>query len=175
MYSPGEMLPPFPAPTHGDGPGLKPCATIRRVLNKIDLDYIEPHMKQYTPKNGAPYNENQPLRSCITTDGGTNLHPNGRRSFTLQELAALQGFPARPPRVHRFHNSNKTSIRRQIGNAVPACLAEKIFGEVIETLVKSDTAEAEWKPELISLDELDDDDKHDEEMMDVDKEIIILD
>lgn len=144
---PGEMLPPMPEKTHGDG--RLPFTTINDSLAKIDPMTVEPHMQAFTAKNEAPYDGNQPLRSCITTGGGEgDLHPSGERSFNLQELAVLQSFAP----TYRFAPSNKTSIRRQIGNAVPSCLAEALFKSIIETLKISDQLTAEWKPELVEID-----------------------
>ena len=106
-------------------------------------------MLAFTKKSEQPYNDNQPLRQCITGSGGEgNLHPSGKRSFNLQELACLAGFPA----TYRFFG-NMTSIKKQIGNAVPACFAKVLFEEIVATLKKSDQEDAEWKPEIIDIDD----------------------
>lgn len=105
-------------------------------------------MRAFTANFAAPYDANQPLHSCITTNGGqSDVHPSGRRSFNLQELACLAGFP----QSHAFHGC-KTSIRRQIGNAVPPPVAKAIFKQVIQTMRETDSVEAEWEPEVIELD-----------------------
>lgn len=105
-------------------------------------------MRDFTVKVAAPYDVNQPLRGCITTNGGeSDVHPSGRRSFNLQELACLAGFP----QSHAFKGC-KTSIRRQIGNAVPPPVAKAVFKQVIETMRQTDNIEAVWEPEVIDLD-----------------------
>ena len=105
-------------------------------------------MRASTPKDSAPYDDNQPLQKCITTDGGqSNTHPSGKRTFNLQELACLAGFST----SHRFSGC-MTSIRKQIGNAVPACFAKTLFKEIIGCLEETDRMDAEWKPEVIALD-----------------------
>lgn len=103
-------------------------------------------MAESTPKNNkAPYMANQALRACITTSGGDgDLHPSGKRSFNLQELAQMGGFPAR----HKFVG-NKTSIRRQIGNAVPATAATAFFEEVVKSVQQFDQEIAERRSEEI--------------------------
>ena len=137
--SPGELLPPLPAPTHGTSPNLKPFTTIFDVLALVPR-WVDQHMQNHTTKaGGTPYSPHQSLRSCITTNGGeSDLHPNGKRSFNLQELALCQGFlPG-----HRFAPGGLGTIRKQIGNAVPSCMAKAIFDEVVRTLRKSDEATA---------------------------------
>src|SRR5690606_17322369 len=52
---------------------------------------------------------------------GRYLHPEAHRAITHYEAAVLQGFP----RDYRWVGS-KTSIARQIGNAVPIPLGEAI-------------------------------------------------
>lgn len=147
-YRPGEVLPDFPAPTHGVGRHLKPFTTIRDVLARVP-NFIEPRMRQHTLKpHGTRYNPSQPLARAITTDGGeSNTHPDGWRSFNLRELAMLQAFPAQ----HQFEGT-MTSIRRQIGNAVPSCFAKTLFEEIIRSLRESDRRYPPRKPEVIELD-----------------------
>lgn len=81
-----------------------------------------------------PYNGDRPLRGAITCNGGEkNLHPNGLRPFNCQELAQLQGFS----KTHQFVG-NKSSIMRQIGNAVPGKAATPFFEEIVKSLKKFD-------------------------------------
>ncbi|GAB1740829.1 hypothetical protein NU219Hw_g5910t1 [Hortaea werneckii] len=146
---PGEVLPPFPAPTHGPpGSGLKPYTTVQDILVKVPR-LIAPHMQAHTPKpHGFPYDPQQPLKSAITCDGGkSDVHPNGTRSFNMRELSMLQSFPP----THDF-SGTMTSIRKQCGNAVPSCFAKLMFEEITESLSKRDREVANWKPEVIALD-----------------------
>ncbi len=48
-------------------------------------------------------------------------HPNGQRRMTCRELASIQSFPA-----NYCFSGNRTSVYRQIGNAVPVKLAYHI-------------------------------------------------
>lgn len=90
------------------------------------------------PKDKEPYNEHAQLTGCITTSGGlSNLHPSGERTFTNRELACLQGFPL----DHEFLG-NKTSVRKQIGNAVPPKIAEKIYDTIVGFMRETDAREA---------------------------------
>ncbi|KAI7511968.1 hypothetical protein KC347_g2903 [Hortaea werneckii] len=146
---PGEVLPPFPCPTHAPpGSGLKPFTTVEDVLAKVPWR-IPPHMLAHTPKpHGFPYDPREPLKSAITCDGGkSDVHPNGTRSFNMRELSMLQSFPA----THDFAGT-MTSIRKQCGNAVPSCFAKLMFEEITENLSKRDKEVANWKPEVIALD-----------------------
>jgi hypothetical protein len=80
------------------------------------------------------YNADRPLTRAIMT-GGTDddLHPDGHRGFNLQELALLAGFLA----THKFCGT-ASAIKRQVGNAVPSCVAKAIFQSVIKSLKETD-------------------------------------
>lgn len=58
---------------------------------------------------------------CISISNGRYGHPEQDRAISLREAAALQTFPDR----YEFFG-HATNISRQIGNAVPVRLAEKI-------------------------------------------------
>lgn len=60
------------------------------------------------------------------------------RPFNNQELAQLQGFSAK----HEFFGG-KSSIMRQIGNAVPGKAATPFFKEIVKSLKKFDEEVAE--------------------------------
>lgn len=144
---PGEILPPFPEPTHGLGPGMLPFVTIHDVLRKIRHHVVPEHLSHFALKDGQAYDSHKPMQGCITCDGGpSNLHPSGKRTFTLFELAALQGFLP----THRFAGG-KTDIKKQIGNAVPSMFAKKLFEHITLSLQKSDRRRKSWKPETIDL------------------------
>lgn len=148
---PGEPLPAFPKPTHGNAPGLRPFTTVARILKQVPDD-IEPHMADMvdwqTPKNFMPYNPDRPLQAAITCDGGEgNLHPSGKRPFNNQELAQLQGFPANHTFVGR-----KRSIMKQIGNAVPGKAATPFFREIMKSLKKFDEEVEAHQREVVEID-----------------------
>jgi DNA (cytosine-5)-methyltransferase 1 len=67
----------------------------------------------------------------MTTSGGQNYHPSGERDFTLREYAGLQGFPP----CHVFTGSY---IKKQIGNAVPPCVAKVLFNSIKKQLNEAD-------------------------------------
>ena len=60
---------------------------------------------------------------------GRYLHPSEDRAITHYEAALLQGFPD----THRFIGS-RTSIARQIGNAVPVQLGAAVAQRLLEHL-----------------------------------------
>ncbi|GAB7346635.1 hypothetical protein MBLNU459_g1771t2 [Dothideomycetes sp. NU459] len=130
----GEPLPPFPAPTHG--PGLKPFTTIRQATAAVRPGMPNHNPEQCARKNEPGYDPNQPLRRCITTSGGDdNCHWSGKRAFSLRELASLQGFPT----DHVFCG-RPTSVRKQIGNAVPPLVYRAICKEITRTLRATDAS-----------------------------------
>ncbi|KAK4987214.1 hypothetical protein LTR66_007656 [Elasticomyces elasticus] len=128
---PGEQLPHFPARTHC-GPGLKPQVTIHDVCSGIPRN--APNSDGDRREDRIKYDPHTPLKSCITTNGGeSNHHWSGKRTFTMRELACLQGFPV----DHKFVGG-KTQVQRQIGNAVPPVVMEPVFREIIRSLEASD-------------------------------------
>ena len=68
-----------------------------------------------------------------TPSNGTNSHPVLHRAITPREAARLQSFPD----TFRFLGS-KTSICKQIGNAVPPLLGKAIGDAIIAATVRSD-------------------------------------
>jgi DNA (cytosine-5)-methyltransferase 1 len=139
----GQTLPPFPKPTHGNGPGLKRPTTIADILSQVPPQ-IPGIMGHAFTRNYKSYDPSVPLRGCITSGGvakksGNGYHPSGRRDFNLQEMAQMQGFRAE----HRFYGG-VTSIRKQIGNAYPSLVAEVVFRGVIKALEERDQKIEEW-------------------------------
>lgn len=77
-FSPGETLPPFPKPTHGTTPGLKPFVTIKDCIGRIKERDLTPVMGYSTKKDERPYDSRVQLKQCITTDGGAGAYFGGR-------------------------------------------------------------------------------------------------
>lgn len=73
----------------------------------------------------------RPGHKCMTLDchpgRGTNAQFDGSIRVSLEEAAALQTFPVNYP-----WQGTKTSIFRQIGNAIPPVLAHAILAELIK-------------------------------------------
>lgn len=144
---PGQKLPTLPEITHGVG--KQPLTTVRDALRNVHPMKTPDHMNYAYPKDGEAYDARAPLRSAITCSGGVgNLHPSGTRTFTLQELASLQGFPPE----HQFFGGS-TSIKKQIGNAVPAVFAKILYQHVTKSLEASDRQLAAYKPPMIKIDD----------------------
>ncbi|SMR53321.1 unnamed protein product [Zymoseptoria tritici ST99CH_3D1] len=138
---PGQTLPSFPEITHGEAPGLKAPVTIGDILAQVPRH--PPGLMGHAVRRTLPaFDPDQPLRGCITSGGGkskNNYHPSGRRDFNLQELAQLQGFSA----DHRFYGG-VTSVRKQIGNAVPPVFAAKLFKGIVPALEETDRKMEAW-------------------------------
>ncbi|PNY22688.1 Modification methylase HphIA [Tolypocladium capitatum] len=135
--APGERLPPFPRATHsvdGAGDGCRPFTTVRQAIRGIrqgDDLHDTRTVRHFWPRR-APFDPDR-LTGTITTGAGDMYYPDGTRDLTLRELACLQGFP----RHHRFVG-NKTSIRRQIGNAFPPNAVRVLYSHLQEWLLKED-------------------------------------
>ncbi len=135
---PGERLPSFPAPTHSNSPNALPelvtvaqaLSTIgpRATLHNVDELLAKARNSPGFPK--PPYDPNALLRHTITTGGG-DYHPSGKRTFTLREFAALQGFPPHHEFVGR-------GIRKQIGNAFPPPSVKALYYHIRGWLLKED-------------------------------------
>jgi DNA (cytosine-5)-methyltransferase 1 len=65
---------------------------------------------------------------------GRYLHPSADRAITHAEASVLQGFPA----TYQWCGT-KTSIGRQIGNAVPVHLGRAVGRAILEALTSSET------------------------------------
>lgn len=103
------------------------------VANEMRItNYEIKSLKKIRNRNPLMYKKHPPNfldASCntITTKDracGTDYVTDGQyaRKLTNEELAILQGFP----KYYKFFG-NKTSIRRQIGNAVPAAIPKAFF------------------------------------------------
>lgn len=130
---PGETLPDFPNATHAPGGagGLLPLTTARQALTHIRFG--ENHNPDRMPRvmNARVWDPDKPLPYTITCSGGHNCHWDGRRDFTIREYATLQGFPGR----HKFRGSY---LKRQIGNAFPPSMTQRLFEHLRDFLERVD-------------------------------------
>lgn len=132
---PGEKLPPWPAATHGPGPGLRPYATEAQAIDRIPQNATLHDIRYARRVNGGqPRNPHSPFGRTITCGGADSLHYGGQRAFTPRELACLQGFPV----AHRFEGTGVTEVRRQIGNAFPPSVVRVIYGHLRRWLERRD-------------------------------------
>ncbi|KAF8428248.1 S-adenosyl-L-methionine-dependent methyltransferase [Tirmania nivea] len=132
---PGEILPPWPAPTHYTGkpePNLPPTPTIHDIISQIPLDATEHEFRPYQIPR-APKDPHRQCRTLMAGGSDQEYHPSGLRPFTIREKACLQTFP----NDHAFSGSCTTK-QRQIGNAVPPLLGRAILNEVRKALEEAD-------------------------------------
>ncbi|KAM0317692.1 hypothetical protein ACHAO8_002243 [Botrytis cinerea] len=132
--SPGEPLPPMPPPTHFSHPSpnnTKSFKTVFQTLHEIPKS-AENHSPHLLPeKDLKPYDSHAILPRTMTTSGGDNWHPSGKRGFTDREFACLQGFPLE----HKF---GQNAIKKQIGNAVPPVVAKVLLEGIRKFMERTD-------------------------------------
>jgi DNA (cytosine-5)-methyltransferase 1 len=148
MLSPGEALPKMPAATHSESgggiPPLRPFTSVQSALTTIPRPSAvrpdplhDPAAIAFAPnKCLPPWDASKILPRAMTTSGGGNWHPSGKRDFTPREYATLQGFP----QGHIFKGSY---VKKQIGNAVPPCVAKVLFESIKKDLDAADGVEDE--------------------------------
>ncbi|EKD14577.1 uncharacterized protein L3040_000099 [Drepanopeziza brunnea f. sp. 'multigermtubi'] len=144
---PGEPLPLMPPPTHSaTGPipplNLPPFVSANITLASIPYNASDHDIRSviWDPERyQTPWDGTKILPRAMTTSGGQNYHPSGKRDLTLREYASLQGFPPK----HCFRG---TYVKKQIGNAVPPVVAKVLFGHLKGSLEREDGVEG---PELI--------------------------
>ena len=151
--APGEALPTFPSSTHSESGSREtlPYNSIGNCIKQIrngdslhdlaNVRYFQPPRRSYDSKT---------LAGTITTGGLDSYHPSGTREFTLREFASLQGFP----RYHIFRG-NKTSIKRQIGNAFASNTVTVLYRHLETWLLTQDGMQRnEPQPLILDLDNI---------------------
>lgn len=131
---PGEILPKMPLPTHSEGGvgGLKPFVSVNETIAAIPRNAPNHDVNGALKRSYPSWDGSRILPRAICTDGGQgNCHPSGKRDLTHRELASLQGFPL-------DHVFLAPYVKKQIGNAVPPCAGQVIFGGIKEDLDRVD-------------------------------------
>ncbi|GAB7331174.1 hypothetical protein MBLNU13_g02647t1 [Cladosporium sp. NU13] len=143
---PGEPLPTFPKPTVGTGPGMKSFSTIRdavrmaeRMPSPGDLAFRAGAKR---PRSASPDSGKRLLQHTVTCAGISEPHYNGKRAYNLFEHSLLCSFPP----YHMFAG-NITEVKRQHGNAVPACFARIMFEHIVKSMREFDRKLASWNPQ----------------------------
>lgn len=128
----------MPDPTHTENPPpgstLKPHVSVNSILQSIPLgapDHDPNSVIFAGDRRMINWDSSKILPRAMTTSGGQNYHPSGRRDFTLREYACLQGFPI----CHLFKGNY---VKKQIGNAVPPVVAKVLFESVKRDLDRAD-------------------------------------
>ncbi|CAG8359817.1 unnamed protein product [Penicillium salamii] len=142
---PGETLPHYAEPTHGDssaGSKVLPRATIGSTIKHIPVGAPDHNpargLERWRLSHREAF-EPESLAKTITCGGGEfNYHPSGKRPYTDREMAVLQTFPMN-------YQFSGVYTRKQIGNAVPPLFAKAIYSEVVRSLRETDRAEAQGK------------------------------
>ena len=107
VYSPGQTLPPFPAPAHGL-PGLPPLVSLHQSLQNISPNDRLHVITPLPTRRFCTIDIYQPYPGTIVASGTTGeiVHPCGTRYFTLRELARIQTFSD-------SHVFGKTHVKKQ--------------------------------------------------------------
>ena len=122
-----------PAPTvggkantylHAEDPGVRRAGDTLAGSEPWRLDQPSAAVTATEVKGATPRDMTTPGRSPERASGALWL-ATGRRRLTTAECAALQGFPPDWP-----WRGTKTAIYRQIGNAVPPLLAQRLAAVV---------------------------------------------
>jgi DNA (cytosine-5)-methyltransferase 1 len=129
----------FPEPTHGESDllrNLKPWVSIGEALKNIPEPEDNPEISNHTYSkfklkfNGYLGNRkidpNKPAPTVTArgdNKGGVVVlhHPNNHRRMSARELAITQSFP-----IDFIFEGNRSSVYRQIGNAVPPLMSRAI-------------------------------------------------
>ena len=142
FHRPGEVLPKWPEPTHGDGPGLKPFVTASEAIARIPPGTLHHNPAEleraFQQKPGLRRWEvadaDKPLHGLIMTRGAQVLHPNGRRQFTVREQMRLQQFSD----SHVLVADSRSAELKMVGNAVPRGVMIAAFKNFKESLTQTD-------------------------------------
>lgn len=182
--APGERLPdPWPAPTHSEDPAADAAASASAV--GAGGSEQRPRTKKFVsairacaglvPGEGLhdvenakcldspPWDGHRPMNRTVTTSGGQAYHWGGQRGLTLAEFHRLQGFPPEYVFV-------KPCVKKQIGNAFPPVVVERIMGHVRRCLEDADHIASDEMWDLVPID----DDSRDEDLHDVDDDVVII-
>ena len=117
--------------------GMKPFVSIADAIGNIPPgtpDHAESLANYHSYGNGGKrsYSESSALHYTIHTKF-SHWYPSGKRGFTVREVACLQGFPLE----HQFAG-NAEERRRQIGNAVPPPISQRVLDGCIKALMITD-------------------------------------
>ena len=117
----------------GSIPNPRDWWELKKILgfdDKYDRAVTELELKEIKFEQSLRIN-NWELPSDTITATGTEIHPNRERRMSVRECAIIQTFPDN----FVFHGS-LGNMYKQIGNAVPVLLAEKIGKEIKKELDK---------------------------------------
>ena len=96
--------------------------------DKYDKQVTELILKPITYEQSLRINNWDEPSDTITATG-PEIHPNKKRRMSVRECALIQSFP-----VDFEFVGSLGSMYKQIGNAVPVLLAEKVAGEIKKEL-----------------------------------------
>jgi hypothetical protein len=112
------------------GSDLQPYASLREALSGIPANTSFHHPSLATIPEQRPfiYDPDKYVLGCITTSGSAQRHWTGR-SWTIRELAMIQGFPI------TYHFCGKQGdVITQIGNAIPPIVWKHFVQQIMTTL-----------------------------------------
>ncbi len=148
---PGECLPAFIVPTHGEEGavfngthgtplGLRLLPSIGSALDQIPDDASDNDPRGRECPQDDRRSRDALERTIMTSEKPHHIHPDNDgvhfRHYTIREYASLQTFPHN----YEFEGTFKEKLR-QIGNDVPPLFATRLYEHVRSQLEQADTRE----------------------------------
>lgn len=133
---PGEALPSWPTPTHSSNPtgDQQPFLTEEQAISGLTPELHSLHdPKSLRVIDRMARDADKPMEFVIGSNGPGRPHPDGKREFTLRELASLQGFPT----YHEFKGSYQ---KQQICKAFPPSVAMAFYQHIRQHMEEVDGA-----------------------------------
>ncbi|KAI8282107.1 Modification methylase HphIA [Colletotrichum sp. SAR 10_98] len=108
---------------------------LRKITDDSTFHNPDEEVTDSPPPSGSVVSDpDQILKRCVTCSGGQNRHYSNTRAYTVREFASLQGFPV----WHKFSPASKAVLKKQIGNAFPACVVKLLCEHLKDWLLEVD-------------------------------------
>ena len=122
-----------------------PWVTIDDTIGYVPIEARD-HAMDFKKRPTRVANGKKPAKTITCAGGEKKGHPSGLRMFTAREIAMLQSFPLHHPFGTKLTDGktiplSKTDVIRQVGNAVPPLLQQRVMEANMELLWDRDYQE----------------------------------